>query len=113
MLSTLPRGSTAVRIALKTWNVECRQRDAECRDVEPGGACPDCNLFKGPNLTGVEQSTQRVVRLFHPRRDKWAEHFALEGSRIVGKTAVGRVTVALFRMNEPQRMRVRGLLMGL
>jgi 5-methylcytosine-specific restriction endonuclease McrA len=76
-------------------------------------ACPDCNLFKGPNLTGVEQSTQRVVRLFHPRRDKWAEHFALEGSRIVGKTAVGRVTVALFRMNEPQRMRVRGLLMGL
>jgi 5-methylcytosine-specific restriction endonuclease McrA len=76
-------------------------------------ACPDCNLFKGPNLTGVEQSTQRVVRLFHPRRDKWAEHFALEGSRIVGKTAVGRVTVALFRMNEPQRLRVRALLAGL
>ena len=23
-------------------------------------ACPDCNLVKGPNLTGIESGTQRV-----------------------------------------------------
>jgi len=38
-------------------------------------ACPECNLLKGPNLTGVDPTTQRVVRLFHARRDKLTEHF--------------------------------------
>jgi len=32
-------------------------------------ACPDCNLRKGPNLTGIDSETGEVVRLFHPRRD--------------------------------------------
>jgi 5-methylcytosine-specific restriction endonuclease McrA len=76
-------------------------------------ACPDCNLAKGPNLTGVDPETQRVVRLFHPRRDKWPEHFVLEGALIVGKTPVGRVTVFLLRMNDGQRQRVRALLAAL
>jgi hypothetical protein len=44
-------------------------------------ACPDCNLVKGPNLTGVEPGTHQVVRLFHPRRDTWAEHFTLAACR--------------------------------
>ncbi len=75
-------------------------------------ACPDCNLFKGPNLTGIEPGTHRVVRLFHHRRDEWPEHFAVEGARIVGKMPVGRVTVALLRMNDDQRQRVRALIAG-
>ena len=75
-------------------------------------AWPDCNLVKGPNLTGVEPGTHRVVRLFHPRRDKWTEHFAPDGTLIVGKTPVGRVTVALLRMNDEQRLRVRALITG-
>jgi hypothetical protein len=76
-------------------------------------ACPDCNLVKGPNLTGVEPGTRQVVRLFHPRRDTWAEHFALDGALVVGKTPVGRVTVSLLRLNDGQRQRVRTLIAGL
>ena len=76
-------------------------------------ACPDCNLLKGPNLTGLERGTHRPVRLFHPRRDKWPAHFVQAGARIVGKTPVGRVTVSLLRMNEAQRLAVRALLLGL
>jgi 5-methylcytosine-specific restriction endonuclease McrA len=76
-------------------------------------ACPDCNLVKGPNLTGVDPGTHRVVRLFHPRRDTWAEHFALDGSLVVGKTPVGRATVSLLRVNDGQRQRVRTLIAGL
>ena len=76
-------------------------------------ACPDCNLVKGPNLTAVDPATHRVVRLFHPRRDKWTEHFALEGTHLLGKTPIGRVTVSLLRMNDGQRLRVRALIAGL
>jgi 5-methylcytosine-specific restriction endonuclease McrA len=76
-------------------------------------ACPDCNLLKGPNLTGVDPSTQRVERLFHPRRDAWAEHFAQNGARITGKTPVGRVTVSLLKINDPRRLEVRALILGL
>ena len=76
-------------------------------------ACPECNLLKGPNLTGVDPTTQRVVRLFHPRRDKWTEHFLQDGARISGKTPVGRVTVSLLKMNDPQRLEVRMLILGL
>jgi 5-methylcytosine-specific restriction endonuclease McrA len=32
-------------------------------------ACPDCNLRKGPNLTGIDPQTGEVTRLFDPRRD--------------------------------------------
>jgi hypothetical protein len=53
------------------------------------------------------------VRLFHPRRDKWTEHFAMDGALIVGKTPIGRVTVSLLRMNDARRLRVRALLSGL
>ena len=76
-------------------------------------ACPDCNLVKGPNLTRVEPGTHRVVRLFHPRRDNWTEHFALDGALISGKTPVGRATVWLLRMNDAHRLRVRALQPGL
>jgi 5-methylcytosine-specific restriction endonuclease McrA len=76
-------------------------------------ACPDCNLFKGPNLTAVDPATHRVVRLFHPRRQKWTVHFALDGTLIVGKTPFGRATVSLLRVNEGHRLRVRALIAGL
>lgn len=74
-------------------------------------ACPDCNLLKGPNLTAIDPRTRRTVRLFHPRRDKWPQHFARRGPRIVGKTAMGRATVSLLKMNSPQRIRIRLLLL--
>ncbi|SPE62887.1 hypothetical protein SBV1_940022 [Verrucomicrobia bacterium] len=76
-------------------------------------ACPDCNLLKGPNLTGLDPSTERVVRLFHPRRDQWTEHFIQEGPRISGKTPVGRVTVSLLKVNDPHRLEIRALILGL
>jgi 5-methylcytosine-specific restriction endonuclease McrA len=42
-------------------------------------ACIDCNLHKGPNLTGVDPQTKQITQLFHPRRDKWDEHFKWRG----------------------------------
>lgn len=70
-------------------------------------ACYHCNLRKGPNLTSLDGQTQQVVALFHPRRMDWNEHFARNGSLIEGRTAIGRTTVALLKMNAPDRRRLR------
>jgi hypothetical protein len=42
--------------------------------------------------------------LYHPRRDRWAEHFAWSGTAIVGQTPIGRVTVAILAMNHPAQL---------
>ncbi|MGH8291290.1 MAG: HNH endonuclease [Steroidobacteraceae bacterium] len=51
-------------------------------------ACPDCNLRKGPNLTGIDPETGEVTRLFDPRRDAWFGHFRYEGQNIIGITSI-------------------------
>lgn len=62
-------------------------------------ACPHCNRFKGPNIAGVDPQTGQLMRLFHPRTDRWSDHFALSGYRIMGKTPIGRATVQVLAMN--------------
>jgi 5-methylcytosine-specific restriction endonuclease McrA len=79
---------------------------------DPGNlalACVDCNLHKGPNLTGIDPVTGQVVALFHPRRQHWDEHFARQGSRILGRTPTGRTTVRLLRMNSDDQLALRSL----
>jgi hypothetical protein len=56
-------------------------------------ACHRCNLQKGPNLTGIDPVTAAVAPLFHPRRDRWADHFRMRAVRIEGVSARGRATV--------------------
>jgi hypothetical protein len=48
-----------------------------------------------------------VVRLFHPRQDRWDEHFQCRGVRIEGITATGRATIRLFAMNDIRRLELR------
>ena len=70
-------------------------------------ACIDCNLHKGTNLTGIDPETNRVTPLFHPRRERWDEHFAWRGLYLVGRTDVGRVTVRVLQMNAEDQLAVR------
>jgi hypothetical protein len=70
-------------------------------------ACIDCNLHKGSNLTGIDPSTEDVTQLFHPRRDRWEEHFELTGLCIKGKTAIGRTTVRVMEMNSDEQINLR------
>lgn len=76
-------------------------------------ACPACNLYKGPNLAAVDPETRQTSRLYHPRTDEWATHFAFRDARIVGLTPIGRATVNLLLMNDPTRLRVRQMLLRL
>lgn len=75
-------------------------------------ACHRCNLQKGPNLTGMDQASGEIARLFHPRRDRWADHFLVRGARIEGLIAVGRATVEVLAMNDARRIELRSEILG-
>jgi 5-methylcytosine-specific restriction endonuclease McrA len=70
-------------------------------------ACHLCNAHKGPNLTGIDPISGAATPLFHPRRDRWQEHFATAAGRIIARTNIGRVTVAVLDMNHPARVELR------
>jgi len=75
-------------------------------------ACCFCNRYKGPNLSGVDPATRKVVRLFDPRRQNWSDHFRWDGALLVGKTEIGRATIQTLSINRSDAVAVRELLMA-
>jgi len=47
--------------------------------------------------------------LFHPRHERWEEHFAWHGNQIVGKSAIGRTTVRVLQMNSEDQLALRSV----
>lgn len=72
-------------------------------------ACRLCNGFKGMQTHARDPRTSRRVRLFNPRRQRWARHFLWsdDGTRIIGRTACGRATVVALQLNHVIAMMVR------
>ena len=75
-------------------------------------SCYRCNSHKGPNIASIDPETGDLVRLFHPRRDEWFEHFDWQGALVVGRTPVGRATVMLLAVNNPDYVLLRESLMA-
>jgi HNH endonuclease len=75
-------------------------------------ACAHCNRLKGDFTTGRDPLTGREVRLFHPRRDIWDEHFAWSSDylRLLPLSEIGGATIARLHMNDPVFRRQRQLL---
>jgi hypothetical protein len=73
-------------------------------------ACASCNLAKADRLKGSDALTGEELRLFQPRIDRWHEHFAWSDDyTLVGRTAVGRATIAALDMNTEFRLAARQL----
>ena len=70
-------------------------------------ACARCNKRKGANLSGMDPDTDKLVRLFNPRRDSWARHFIWDGLQIRGVTSAGRTTAWLLEFNSEERLKLR------
>jgi hypothetical protein len=70
-------------------------------------ACYPCNRFKGANLSGVDPETGRVTVIFRPRSHRWGEHFRWEGPVLVGRTAIGRTTIEVLRINSTEAIEQR------
>jgi hypothetical protein len=75
-------------------------------------SCPYCNGHKGPNLSGIDPVTGKLTKLFHPRRHRWSYHFRYEGGTLIGRTAIGRTTVDVLRINLPNLVAIRETLMA-
>lgn len=70
-------------------------------------SCFYCNSFKGSDLAGLDPATGKLIRLFHPRRHRWPWHFRWEGAVLIGRTAIGRATVRLLRINDARAVALR------
>jgi hypothetical protein len=64
-------------------------------------SCRACNSRKGDATTGVDPQTGRSSPLFDPRRDQWADHFAVDlaMNELIGLSPTGRATIAALDMN--------------
>lgn len=74
-------------------------------------ACRTCNGYKWRIAKARDPVSNRPVNLFHPRRQKWPEHFqwSLGGRHILGLTATGRATVEALQMNNDLIVNLRSL----
>jgi hypothetical protein len=73
--------------------------------------CHRCNLYKGPNIAGIDPETHRTVGLFNPRRESWAEHFLLGTDGVIlGLTQTGRTTVSVLQINDVDMVVLRNWL---
>ncbi len=72
-------------------------------------ACRSCNLRKATHVKGVDPESLEEVRLFHPRTDKWQEHFRVNvrNGGFEGLTIIGRATVARLEMNSQLQVAAR------
>jgi hypothetical protein len=88
-------------------HVVAEKHGGQTEDGNLALSCVLCNLHKGSDLTSIDPETGQITPLFHPRRDRWADHFRLVGTRIEPLTPTGRVTVRLLQLNHPDRVEER------
>jgi hypothetical protein len=72
-------------------------------------SCIYCNSYKGANLSGIDPVTSEIVRLFHPRRDPWNDHFRWQDAVLAGRTPIGRATIEALRINDATAVALRRL----
>ena len=90
-----------------TWNTSSLANMAEVTTTEIS-LSPVTTATHTKDRTSADLTRKAaLVRLFNPRLDKWEEHFERNGVLIVGRTAVGRATVGLLKMNAADRRRLR------
>jgi len=72
--------------------------------------CFYCNSHKGPNIAGVDPESGALSRLYHPRTDRWDDHFRWNRPVLLGITAVGRATIEVLCINAPDFVALRASL---
>jgi len=73
-------------------------------------ACTHCNLYKGPNIAGIDPASGQMIRLFHPRTDVWSDHFSWEQMLLTGLSPMGRVTIQVLAINAEDFLQFRARL---
>ena len=95
--------------ALQIEHIIPRKHNGSDDDSNLAMACIDCNLSKASNVAGYDPETSQLTSLFHPRKDTWEDHFEWRGTSIIGKTPIGRTTVAVLRVNSEEQIELRAV----
>jgi 5-methylcytosine-specific restriction endonuclease McrA len=93
-----------LRFAMQPFSVERiepRSREGETALDNLAFSCQGCNGHKYTKTEGRDPVTGQLVPLYHPRRQRWSDHFAWreECTIIVGLTPTGRATVEALHLN--------------
>jgi hypothetical protein len=74
-------------------------------------ACPSCNSYKHDAQTAFDPQTREEVRLLHPHRDRWQEHFVWQDTKtfLLGLTPVARATIDRLHLNRLAVVELREL----
>jgi hypothetical protein len=105
----LPEAFSAIPFEID--HILAQKHGGPTREENLALSCFYCNSHRGPNIAGVDSASGRIVRLFHPRRDRWSRHFEWAGGVLQGKTAIGTATIAVLSINHPDAIAVRETLM--
>lgn len=75
-------------------------------------ACQGCNGYKSTKTEAFDVISQTTARFYNPRKDVRSEHFAWseDSTEIIGKTAKGRVTVIILKLNRQRVVNLRRVL---
>ena len=75
-------------------------------------SCLSCNRYKGSDLATIDPINDEIVPLFNPRRQVGDGHFLLNDARIEGITQIGQATSRLLKLNAPNRILERQVLIN-
>lgn len=106
----LPQSAASVPFAID--HIIARQHGGRTVAGNLALSCFYCNSFKGPNIAGLDPTSRKLTKLYHPRRHRWPRHFRWDGPRLVGRTAIGRTTVAVLQINRDEAVELRTSLLA-
>lgn len=104
-----------VKFATQSFSVEHiipRDKGGETEIENLALSCQGCNNHKYTKTEGYDPVSREYVLLYHPRQQKWRDHFAWNDdcTLIIGVTAAGRATVETLYLNREGVVNLRRLL---
>lgn len=77
-------------------------------------SCQACNNHKFTAQEAPDPETGLLAPLFHPRLDRWADHFAWAEDKVtmLGLTPTGRATISRLQINREPVVGLRTLMLG-
>ena len=89
-------------VAQCQWIICFRAAEAVLRSLRTSALPAIVAIYlRGSRTEAIDPLSSEVTPLFHPRRDRWGEHFAWDEAslRIWGLTPIGRATATALNMN--------------
>ncbi len=93
-------------------HIEPRSRGGKTTQDNLALACQGCNNHKYTKTEGYDTITGDIELLYHPRRERWRDHFAWneDFTLVIGLTPTGRATVEALLLNREGLVNLRQIL---